>query len=104
MPGSDQHVDAVESAGVVITLREIYTGLQEVVLTTRDMNTRLKGLEDKIRVQDDIDLRSREALSEASKALKAVKDMKESITWLWRTIIVTVLGGVITWVASGHHL
>jgi hypothetical protein len=76
----------MEKNGVNISIKEMFSMLQEVLKTTQRLESKLESVQG-------ADERSREALFIAQSARQVSEETKNHVTWLWRTTLAALISG-----------
>jgi hypothetical protein len=85
-----------KEVGVVVSVKEMYDLILEMRTTSQQILARLELFEEKLRVTNDTDERSREALSTAKEALELAQKLESQLQWLSRTVASGFILGAIS--------
>lgn len=85
-----------ENGNVIITAREMYDILLEVKNAHQEILSRLKMIEDQLKMVHETDERSREALDIAQEARALAQRLENQMFWLWRTIFGAIIASGIS--------
>jgi hypothetical protein len=85
-----------ENNGVTISLKEMFDLIQEMARGQQRIESRLESLESRWESASRADERAREALALAKNLEDDVKDLKDTQTWLWRTLMGTAFTAVLS--------
>lgn len=84
-----------DETGIVISIKEMYSALQEVSQGLNRIEGRLVKLESKVESAHQADERSREALDIARDAYELAKKLETKQEWTWKVTISALITGVV---------